>query len=415
MTDLTNLANDIQAVKSDLANAISLKGVPCSTNDAFNSYSDKVNSIQSGYFPGVNFANITTFPQSGYMTFQNMSTLKGDLMFNSLTTISSTTPTAFYDCNGITGAYFPNLTSVNHFILFDNCPNIQYINCPSLISISGYGLAAKFRNCINLSSVDFSSLSSCYNFQSTFANTGLVYANFPLISNVQYMNYMFYNCQNLESIDFSNLTNISFSAQYMCANCFNLQSVDFSNLSWAASSCFINAFRNCHNLGNFSLPNYSYNFGSSMFYQAFSGCYNMKSFSANCQSVGQTCFYAAFARCNNLTNFSLNSISTELSSSSFAYAFQDSANFNDTSFLAQFTSSYADSFAGCFMNCYALNGQNIYFNSLDYVGGDSFGNMLYGVSDCTVHFKSSLQSSISSLSSVLAGFGGTNTTVLFDL
>lgn len=415
MTDLTNLANDIQAVKSDLANAISLKGVSCTTNDAFNSYSDKVNSIQSGYFAGVNLANITTFPQSGYMTFQNMSTLKGDLMFNSLTTISSTTPTTFYDCNGITGAYFPNLTSVNHFILFDNCPNIQYINCPSLISISGYGLAAKFRNCINLSSVDFSSLSSCYNFQSTFANTGLVYANFPLISNVQYMNYMFYNCQNLESIDFSNLTNISFSAQYMCANCFNLRSVNFSNLAWAPSSCFVNAFQNCTNLESFSLPIFSYNFGSNMFNYAFWNCYNLKSFSANCQSVGQTCFYAAFARCNNLTNFSLNSISTELSSSSFAYAFINCANFKDTSFLAQFESATSSTFDNCFRGCFALNGQNIYFNSLVTVSGAPFPNMLYGISDSTVHFKSELQSVIGSSADVLAGFGGTNTTVLFDL
>ena len=52
----------------------------------------------------------------------------------------------------------------------------------------------------------------------------------------------------------------------------------------------------------------------------------------------------------------------------------------------------------------------------------SFGNtttqfdyMLYGVNDCTVHFPSNLQSIIGSWESVIAGFGGTNTTVLFDL
>lgn len=44
-----------------------------------------------------------------------------------------------------------------------------------------------------------------------------------------------------------------------------------------------------------------------------------------------------------------------------------------------------------------------------------FNSMLYGVNGCTVHFPSNLQSIIGSWASVIAGFGGTNTTVLFDL
>ena len=44
-----------------------------------------------------------------------------------------------------------------------------------------------------------------------------------------------------------------------------------------------------------------------------------------------------------------------------------------------------------------------------------FGNMLGGVTGCTVHFPSNLQSVIGSWTSVTSGFGGTNTTVLFDL
>ena len=48
-----------------------------------------------------------------------------------------------------------------------------------------------------------------------------------------------------------------------------------------------------------------------------------------------------------------------------------------------------------------------YTNQFDY--------MLKGVTGCTVHFPSNLQSVIGSWSSVTSGFGGTNTTVLFDL
>lgn len=46
---------------------------------------------------------------------------------------------------------------------------------------------------------------------------------------------------------------------------------------------------------------------------------------------------------------------------------------------------------------------------------NQFDNMLRGVTGCTVHFPSNLQSVIGSWSSVTSGFGGTNTTVLFDL
>jgi len=46
---------------------------------------------------------------------------------------------------------------------------------------------------------------------------------------------------------------------------------------------------------------------------------------------------------------------------------------------------------------------------------DQFYNIIGNVTGCTVHFPSNLQSVIGSWSDVLSGFGGTNTTVLFDL
>ena len=65
------------------------------------------------------------------------------------------------------------------------------------------------------------------------------------------------------------------------------------------------------------------------------------------------------------------------------------------------------------------NVKHIYFNSLT---SQSFGNvstvfsyMLYDTDGCTVHFPSNLESVIGNWSDVLSGFGGTNTTVLFDL
>ncbi len=55
------------------------------------------------------------------------------------------------------------------------------------------------------------------------------------------------------------------------------------------------------------------------------------------------------------------------------------------------------------------------FPSLKSTSTISMSNMLEGVTDCTVHFPSNLQSVIGQSADVLAGFGGTNTTVLFDL
>ena len=46
---------------------------------------------------------------------------------------------------------------------------------------------------------------------------------------------------------------------------------------------------------------------------------------------------------------------------------------------------------------------------------NQFNSMLSGVTGCTVHFPSSIETTINAWSDVIAGFGGTNTTILFDL
>lgn len=64
--------------------------------------------------------------------------------------------------------------------------------------------------------------------------------------------------------------------------------------------------------------------------------------------------------------------------------------------------------------------QTIYFralNSNSFVAGDetAFDDMLSGDENVTVHFPSNLQSVIGGWQSVIDGFGGTNTTILYDL
>lgn len=66
---------------------------------------------------------------------------------------------------------------------------------------------------------------------------------------------------------------------------------------------------------------------------------------------------------------------------------------------------------------YCNNLKNIYFPSLQVVGSNTnqFNKMLSGVTGCTVHFPAALESVMGEWTDVKQGFGGTNTTVLFDL
>lgn len=103
---------------------------------------------------------------------------------------------------------------------------------------------------------------------------------------------------------------------------------------------------------------------------------------------GMANFQYAFFGCTNLVNVDFSSLET-IDDSTFSYAF-----------------------AGC------TSLQILSFPSLKSNGAknsNAWSNMLQGVTGCTVHFPSNLQSVMSSWSSVTNGFGGTNTTVLFDL
>ena len=432
MTDLTNLANDIQAVKSDLANAISLKGVPCSTNDAFNSYSDKVNSIQSGYFAGVNLANITYLGAGANISFHGLgSYLTSAPMFNSLTSMAGSYAISFSNCTEITGtAEFPVLSTITNSdalsSAFNGCTNLTGVNFPALTQAIRFNWT--FNNCVNLLSANFPNLVSA-NFTNTFWNCrSLESVNLNSLSSTT-LYRAFYNCSNLVSISFPSLTKFYSAADSAFDGCNNLETVDFSNLSdigTTANSMFQWAFANCPKLKSFNLPKCIINSPGSTFLGAFQNCTSLESFSVNAITnfglggYGSSVFEGAFQNCTNLVSFKPNieTSSPYWPSSAFQNCFNGCTNFADVSFLESCQGTgWGGTFINCFRNCFALNNQHIYFNSFSYTASNyqSFINMIYGVSNCTVHFPSSMQSIMSSWAPVQAGFGGTNTTVLFDL
>lgn len=70
-----------------------------------------------------------------------------------------------------------------------------------------------------------------------------------------------------------------------------------------------------------------------------------------------------------------------------------------------------------FTSCFKLTSLSFPSLTSTSFGGfkNQFYNMLSGVTGCTVHFPSNLESVIGTWSDVTKGFGGTRTTVLFDL
>lgn len=81
--------------------------------------------------------------------------------------------------------------------------------------------------------------------------------------------------------------------------------------------------------------------------------------------------------------------------------------------ISQSQNCFQQAFSSLIFSC------DIYFDALTSTSfgtyTNQFSQMLSSSKNCTVHFPSNLQSVIGSWSDVVAGFGGTNTTVLFDL
>lgn len=102
--------------------------------------------------------------------------------------------------------------------------------------------------------------------------------------------------------------------------------------------------------------------------------------------TGHQILYYAFAACLGIENFVFDRLGSVLGSSNLARAF-----------------------FGC------TNLRVLSFPSLREAGESTFSNMLLGCSDVMVHFPSNLQAVIGEWDDVINGFGGTNTTVLFDL
>jgi len=197
-----------------------------------------------------------------------------------------------------------------------------------------------------------------------------------------------YAGDKINSIDFNNIStinshgcqNIAYSTGITTVNCESIVTIGENGL-WCA-------FEQCSNMsGVINFANLT-TIGSMGMYHAFQLDEHITGVNMpNLETIEYGGMQEAF-RASSITTMTFSKLDN-VGSSVFRYCFGNST-LSTISFPALKTTSF--------------NGYT-----------DQFDNMLYGIEGCTVHFPSNLQSVIGSWSDVTSGFGGTNTTVVYDL
>ena len=148
------------------------------------------------------------------------------------------------NCAGMVMVCLPNLSNVNttttyNTLLFQNVPNVRYINIPQM------NLAVNiFDSSIYLNAIEVNFASAKY-FDGTFENNNLLaQVNLSSLQNTRFQNKMFYGVNNLSSLNLYALNNISQSSNFI--DCDHQMNVNLGNNKTiritGSSTIFTNAF-----------------------------------------------------------------------------------------------------------------------------------------------------------------------------
>lgn len=169
---------------------------------------------------------------------------------------------------------------------------------------------------------------------------------------------------------------------------------------------------------SFSLPSNATDVGKYALAYAFYSCPSLTSVDLSSLTTvsGEDAFYEAFYNCTALTSVDLSSLTTLSGRNALASAFDVCTALTSVVFSSLTTVSGYHALYNTFSRCRSLTSLSfpaLTVSGLQY-GSSQFDNMLYGVTGCTVHFPAAVQAKIEATSGY-PNFGGTNTTVLFDL
>lgn len=206
--------------------------------------------------------------------------------------------------------------------------------------------------------------------------------------------HAFQSNDGINSFSMPNLVQIDFQSFQYCFVYSKIKSVVVDSLetipSTNSGSCFTHFCDSARFLEVAKFTNLQSISGSYAFNYAFASTAIKENPFPELVSVltnGNGAFAMAFISCRNIENFSFDKLQTILAPDVFSRAWQ-----------------------------YCGNLKTLSFPALKAVSRESsFDNMLSGCSGVTVHFPSNLQEVIGEWFVVINGFGGTNTTVLFDL
>lgn len=158
--------------------------------------------------------------------------------------------------------------------------------------------------------------------------------------------------------------------------------------------------------------------GSQVFFETFKDCENLVSVDlSNLKTVGTYGLGSTFSGCTNLVSVNLSSLQTLSNVNGLTSTFSGCTKLTSVEFNSlQMSGNSGVCMGAAFENC--TNLKTISFPGMRSFASPTerfFGNMLQGVTGCTVHFPSNLESVIGSWEEVENGFGGTDTVTLFDL
>ena len=199
-------------------------------------------------------------------------------------------------------------------------------------------------------------------------------------------------------IDLRYITTISgndalYSFAYTGSNRPILKTIDFRSLTTVSGrNAFRRAFWRCNGVTSINFSSLTTVSASDAFNSAFSECSSLTSIDLGSLATmsGPNAFYYTFEKCTGLTSVVFSSLATVSGDSCLKNAFSGCTHLTSVSFPALTANSFGSK-------------------------TNQFETMLSGCSNVTVHFPAAVQSTIGSWSDVTGGFGGTNTTVLFDL
>lgn len=234
-----------------------------------------------------------------------------------------------------------------------------------------------------------------------FANCDIDSVSLPKVTTISSYEPLYYMCYNatssMKSFSMPNLTTISgsYGMANCCRSCNYLETIDLSKLEVVSGNygmyySFAYAYYST-NL-NVTFPKLRVVSGNNGMAHCFYYSDGVKSLSMpNLEEVsGTSAMYRLCYDCDSITTMVFEKLSVLTGASALQQAFYSC----DALISLSFPALKSDSF-----------GTNT----------NQFNNMLQSSTGVTVHFPSNLQSVIGGWADVVAGFGGTNTTVLFDL